>query len=487
MGESGTAARRNQSHDGRQVNLACVKPIHPTRPTPRTTAVGLRFGVPLSGPPITVVPTTRLPIAPGQVILVTGPSGAGKTTVVELIHRQCARTCMVQRMRFPATGAIVDSIAPSQPLASALAHLTQAGLSQPSLWLRTFRELSAGEQFRAQLARATAKQDETTDNIILVCDAFCETLHTRLARAISYNLRKLATQRKLSIVVASVRDDFVTDLQPDTILRLAPGGSARLTQKRPKQNRMFTLRNRLSIRPGHKRDYEAFAAMHYRQTDELGFVSHVFTLSDRHTDEHLGIVVYAHSPLELALRNQATGKRFVKKPDLLNQEMRILRRLIIHPDVRGCGLGRHLVRGTLPRVGTRMVECLAGMGTFNPVFERAGMQRIGTCALSAKRRRAIDRLRTCGVDPQGDALAQHIADNRAVRAIVTDALTDWYTATTAAGTTRLKRQSPQRMASMFTSLIASQPVYYLWRSKRRHIDAAKIPSSIRSPAAREAA
>ena len=48
------------------------------------------------------------------------------------------------------------------------------------------------------------------------------------------------------------------------------------------------------------------SAVHYREADELGFVDKVFVLRERGSGERLGIVVYAHPPLELALRNRAT-------------------------------------------------------------------------------------------------------------------------------------------------------------------------------------
>jgi hypothetical protein len=136
---------------------------------------------------------------------------------------------------------------------------------------------------------------------------------------------------------------------------------------------------------------------------------------------------------------------------------------VIHPDVRGCGLGHELVRRTLPRVGTPYVECLAAMGAVNPVFERAGMQRVGVCAAPRNQTLALEQLRQRGIDPLTREFADTVARSRAVRRIVGRAVAAWYRATTAEGAARVSRQSPQLLARLFRGLIGSRPVYYLWK------------------------
>ena len=225
----------------------------------------------------------------------------------------------------------------------------------------------------------------------------------------------------------------------------------------------FGMRRRLKIQRGSKRDYDSFASMHYRATDELGFVDKVFVMRDGAGKEPVGIVVYSYPPLELSLRNQATDRRFSRNPRRLNRSVRILRRLVIHPDLRGCGLGHHLVRKTLPLVGTEYVECLATMGEFNPVFEKAGMKRIGRYDISPRCKAALESLRAMDVDPNGREFTMLVCRRRRVREIVSRVVYDWYAATTAGGERRVERQSPQLLAQTFRGLIGLRPVYYLWR------------------------
>jgi GNAT superfamily N-acetyltransferase len=333
--------------------------------------------------------------------------------------------------------------------------------------VRPFAALSDGEKFRARLARAVALHSRCGVAAPLLCDEFCSMLHRRVAKGISHGFRKIVARRKLSAVVACSNEDIIPDLQPHTIAWLRGNGHCRIEERRVFPGRPISVRRRLTIEPGGKSDYEAFASMHYRASDELGFVDKVFVMRDGAGGEPVGIVVYAHPPLELSLRNQATGGLFSRNPQLLNRSLRILRRLAIHPDLRGCGLGHHLVRKTLPLVGTEYVECLAAMGEFNPVFEKAGMRRVGQYDISVKCRAALEALHAMDIDPNSREFTVQVGRQRRVREVVCGIVADWYAATTGGGECRVVRQSPELLAQTFRGLIGSRPVYYLWRRSRK--------------------
>lgn len=447
------------------VDVEWTYPAAPVPGSARAAEIALRFGLAACAPTV-VLPPTRIPLPAGGIVLFAGASGSGKSTALEAIDRQLAAAVRVDRIGFPQDSAIIDAVAPGAALAEVVGLLTACGLGEPRLWLRRFAELSAGEQFRARLAAGLAIQAGgvagSDPAAPLLCDEFCTVLHRRAAKAIAFNLHKLVTRRRLRVVLACAHDELLADLQPCTVVRLR-GAAPPLVEVRAARARSApTFLRGMSIEPGGKHDYHAFAAMHYRDAGELGFVDKVFVLRHRRA-EVVGIVVYAHSPLELALRNAVTGGCFSRRPDLVNRHLRILRRLVIHPDLRGCGLGHHLVRCTLPLVGTDYVECLATLGDFNPVFERAGMQRVGRCTMDARRRAALAALQALDVDPRGTDFVTQVCRQRRVRDIVTATVRDWYAATTGGGETRVARQSPLTLARTFRALIASEPVYYLWR------------------------
>lgn len=448
------------------VDLACAREMRLGRASPRTATVGTQFGIPLFSSGKTILDRTRIDIEPGRIVLLIGPSGSGKSSVLAEIERRFAGGCRVDRVSFPGDVAVIDRIAPWGLLRDALAILTACGMGEAHLWVRSFSSLSDGEKFRARLARAIALHGRSSPSAPLLCDEFCSILHRRAAKAIAFGLRKIATRRRLCIVLAASNEDVISDLQPDTIVRLDGTTRATVERRAVRPSKPISLRRRLRIELGAKRDYEAFACMHYRATDELGFVDKVFVMRDAAGGSPVGIVVYAHAPLELALRNQATEGRFTRNPKRLNRCMRILRRLVIHPDLRGTGLGHYLVKRTLPLVGTPYVECLAAMGEFNPVFERAGMRRIGQYDHCRERKQALATLRKMDVDPNGREFVSQVSRRRPVREIVSRVVYNWYAATTAGGESRVARQSPEFLAQTFRGLVGSRPVYYLWKKNQ---------------------
>lgn len=447
----------SENVDGVRIEVTCeCSPVHATR---RAVEVALRFGLTLGGGMRRIVGPVDLETPTAGLCAVAGPSGSGKSSLLAEIRRRSETFTDVTEVRVDPDATILDAVAPQRTLAEALSILSACGLAEAPLWLRRYEELSEGEKFRARLAIAVGA--DRPCGAALICDEFGTNLHRRAARALAYNVRRLVRRENLVLIVATCHDDVLEDLNPDVLVRLdADGRGTTVTAGRAA--RAFSLRRELRIAPGLKRDYDALASRHYRTTEELGFVDKVFTMRDR-SGEVLGVVVYAHGPLELALRNEATGGRFIRRPDALNRSVRMLRRLIIHPDVRGCGLGQHLVRMTMPRVGTEYVECLAAMGDVNPVFERAGMRRIGQVPPSQSGAAAVKRLRELGVDPLAPDLAWKMGRSVEVREIVTSVVTTWYQATTAGGERRVARQSPEFLARTFRGLLDHRPVYYLWR------------------------
>ena len=434
----------------------------------------MQFGIPLFGQSVSVIEGARIELAPGRIILLLGPSGSGKSTALGQIQRQFGGGSVVSRVLFPTDVAIVDRIAPWAPLGEALSVMSACALGEPHLWVRRFSELSDGEKFRARLARALSLHARGGASKPLICDEYCSNLHRRAAKAISFNLRKLVDRRKLCVVLASSNEDIVSDLQPDVIVHLRGQGRCSVEICSRRRRRSVSFRRRLKIVRGSLPDYHAFSAMHYRSTEQLALIDKVFLLREGADGEPLAVVTYGYCSLELSLRRKATGGRYSRNPQKLNRSFRVLRRLVVHPDVRGCGLGHYLVEKTLPMVGTLFVECLASMGSVNPVFEKAGMERVGHYDISAKNKRALAALTEMDVDPNAREFCTHVLRRPRVRRIVTGVVYSWYQATTTNPDIRLKRQSPESLAQIFRGIVGSQPVYYLWRKTKIATKGARV-------------
>jgi len=446
---------------GQKVNLRVIREPGFAPMTARKREVCWKFGIPPRESPFTLGEDLCVTLKPGSIILLTGASGSGKSTLLNHIAGAVREPIWVGRGRFPANRAIVDAIAPRGDLSTTLEILTACGLGEPRLWIRQFSDLSDGERFRAGLARAVGKAFGAEPGACAIfCDEFSAILHRRAAKSVAYNLRKLVTRHGLTLVVATTHDDIIEDLQPDQTV--SPGTTEPMIVERRVRNRSMSLRRRVTIERGTVRDYRLFAPMHYRHRDGLGFVDKVFLLKERGTGEALGILVFAHAPMELSLRNSSTRGRFTRNVRRLNRELRILRRLVMHPDVRGCGLGHEFVRQTLPMVGVRFVECLAAMGEVNPVFERADMRRVGRCPLPKGRLKLLERMKEWRLDPFAADFPRKIARYPRVRKLVEDTVQDWVNATHGRGKYSVRGKGASQLSQTFRQLLGSPPIYYLW-------------------------
>lgn len=442
------------------VRVTVIREAGMTPMTPRKREVCWDFGIPPREPPTEVVSDLEVTLAPGTVVLVTGPSGSGKSSLLHAIADKAGRTLHVSAARFAGNRNVVDCVAPNAPTAMALEILTACGLGEPRLWVRRFRDLSDGERFRAAMARTIGLALQAGGTPVIICDEFTSILHRRIARGIAFNLRKLVTRYRLRLVVATTCDDIASDLQPDQHVVLGDG-DVEVVERLPRRQ-AISLQRRARVARGSVRDYRVFGPMHYRHRDSLGFVDKVFLLKDRRGGDAMGILVFAHAPIELSLRNRATDGRFIRNVRRLNKELRILRRLVMHPDVRGCGLGHYFVRETLPQVGVRFIEALAAMGTVNPVFEKAGMHCIGQCPQPKGRLRLLERLSKWGVDPFSPVFPGQIGNRPRVRRLVEETIRDWSTSLHTPLKYKPDTRTPLQLSNAFRQLLGRPPMYYLW-------------------------
>lgn len=146
----------------------------------------------------------------------------------------------------------------------------------------------------------------------------------------------------------------------------------------------------LELVRGGMADYNALKEHHYR-ADRPATATRVLAL--RHTARSAA-ERFAHQPpgrrtvavlveslpsLCCRMRNWALHDRYgswlgpPQRATLLNREVRVVSRVVVHPTWRGLGLAVRLVRAALNEPTTIYTEALAAMGRVNPFFERAGM------------------------------------------------------------------------------------------------------------------
>ncbi|HUW99387.1 MAG TPA: hypothetical protein VMY35_00275 [Phycisphaerae bacterium] len=241
------------------------------------------------------------------------------------------------------------------------------------------------------------------------------------------------------------------------------------------RRRRCTLLDGIGIERGTRADWEALAPLHYR-SHAAGAVSDIFRMVHRATGEAsetlVGVIVYSRSPLSLSARNRATGGRYrvgrgASAGRLINDELRIVSRVVIVPNWRGLGLASRLVAETLPLVGTPLVEALAAMGRVHPFFEQAGMTAYGSADPPAgERLRAA--LESAGLDRADRRSAEALETRLAALAPEAQRLANheierWARSYLAAKNHRTQCPERRRMLELVARHLDSVPVYYLWR------------------------
>ncbi len=153
---------------------------------------------------------------PWLIGLITGPSGCGKSTIAKhLWPAECG-----WRHDWSDSAAIVDSFPGAMSIKDITALLSSVGFSSPPAWLRPYRVLSTGQQFRVTLARLLAEalaQHTTGPRPPIVFDEYTSVVDRTVARIGSAALARTLRQHQVPFVAITCHDDVVDWLQPDWV------------------------------------------------------------------------------------------------------------------------------------------------------------------------------------------------------------------------------------------------------------------------------
>jgi len=142
------------------------------------------------------------------------------------------------------------------------------------------------------------------------------------------------------------------------------------------------LPGRFRITRGQRADYLALERFHYRRARPATWAG-IWVVRYRPTpsDERVVAVGVLSFPcVNCDARDKALGIGHLPRPErlrLVNEQVRVISRVVVHPQFRAMGLAARLVRAMCEQGNTRWTEALAAMGRVHPLFERGGMQCMG--------------------------------------------------------------------------------------------------------------
>jgi len=173
-------------------------------------------------------------INPGEICYLYGSSGSGKTWLLNLISGGLAPNGTISgQILIPSDARLgyLETEWPNKPLVTAIGArdidqaigaLNTAGLAEPRLYLSRWDQLSAGQKYRAQLARLICSATN-----IWILDEFASNLDDATALSVGRNFARAARKQEAICFIASVRrSPLVNSIAPDVLIHLNQVGDS---------------------------------------------------------------------------------------------------------------------------------------------------------------------------------------------------------------------------------------------------------------------
>jgi len=332
------------------------------------------FGIPLSDRSIKIVDKIEVDIKPGDIVYITGESGAGKSLLLNELIKHITnykgifgRITLEKDIHIEDDEVLIESIGNNTE--DAIRLLSMVGLNDAYLFIKRYKELSEGQKYRYRIAKVIASNYDTRK--VVVFDEFCSLLDRDTARVVAYMLAKICKTRGYTLLVATAHDDLLYDLNPSVIIRKYYGSRADVIYNSNNSIHECSVLKNMSIEEGNINDWYALEEFHYRSGKPFG-IKYIFRAMIDNTNA--GVIIYSMPPLSCKGRNIALGR--IVSPDEVNRDFITISRVVVSPRFRGIGIGTMLVRNTIQRVGKRYVESIAIMGRYNPFLVKAGMKEV---------------------------------------------------------------------------------------------------------------
>lgn len=245
-----------------------------------------------------------------SVDLLVGPSGSGKSSIGRALWDGAA---FYDAGDWP-DSPIVDAIAPDGGFDDVTGALASAGLGDVPTWLRPYRVLSTGQQFRADLARVLAQAPPR-----VVFDEFTSVVDRQIAQVGAGAFAKAWRRTGGQAVLLSCHYDILDWLEPDWVYDTATHKFTRgCHHRRPRID--------LEIRLGGWELWPLFKPHHYLNSGPMTAARCYVAFVDGEPVAHLGM---------------STKNRPIKQDDGRLRQTAEARacRMVVMPEWQGAGIG----------------------------------------------------------------------------------------------------------------------------------------------------
>ena len=208
--------------------------------TPRSREVREAFDVDSRQLESPVLKNFNLAIDPGEVVLITGASGSGKSTVLKFMTQGIADLCEIMDINGELDGIepkdvaqltvscddelpLIDQVGGS--VRESIEVLNSVGLAEAHLYVKKPSQISDGQRYRFAVALLC-----DSDSSVWVADEFASSLDPLTAAIVAKGVRKRAYFSGATLVVAAPHSDhFIESLQPNKLVKMRWGGVADIT------------------------------------------------------------------------------------------------------------------------------------------------------------------------------------------------------------------------------------------------------------------
>lgn len=187
--------------------------------------------------------------------LIVGASGSGKTSIATEMFGKAAMD-FADGLKW-GKPSVVDDFNPKLSIEAISETCQSVGFNTIPAWLRPYRVLSNGEQFRVKLARLLLEYDKDTP---IVFDEFSSVVDRQVAKIASHAIQKAIRRHHKKFVAVSCHSDIIDWLQPDWVLDVSMNTFTRRSLRR---------RPDINVRIGHTpySTWRMFAPFHYLTAD----------------------------------------------------------------------------------------------------------------------------------------------------------------------------------------------------------------------------